>query len=273
MPTTKAETSEPTRPVTLPDFARWKAQGRPISVLTAYDFPTARLLDEGGVDCLLVGDSLGTAVQGHETTLPVTLDQMVYHTEMVARAARRALVVADLPFMSYQPSVTDAVRAAGRLLKETRCRAVKLEGGRAFAPTISALVNAGIPVMGHIGLMPQSVHRLGGYKVQRDQEALLDDARAVADAGAFAVVLECIPAPLAIEVTKAIAVPTIGIGAGVGCDGQVLVLHDLLGMLDSFQPRFARKYAELATTIRDAARAYVDDVTHRRFPTDRESFS
>jgi len=273
MPTTKADHPETSKPVTIPDFARWKNQGRPISVLTAYDFTFARLLDEAGVDCLLVGDSLGTTVQGHETTLPVTLDQMVYHTEMVARGAHRAFVVADLPFMSYQPSVSDALRAAGRLLKETRCRAVKLEGGRAFAPTISALVDAGIPVMGHIGLMPQSVHRLGGYKVQRDQEALLADARAVADAGAFAMVLECVPADLARAVSEAVSVPTIGIGAGVGCDGQVLVLHDMLGLLDSFRPKFARRYAELASSVRDAARAYVDDVKHRRFPSDAESFS
>ncbi len=265
--------TESTRPVTILDFARWKTQARPISVLTAYDYTTARLLDDAGVDCLLVGDSLGTAVQGHETTLPVTLDQMVYHAEMVARAALRALVVSDLPFLSYQTSTSDAIRAAGRILKETRCRAVKLEGGRSMAPTIRALVEAGIPVMGHVGLMPQSVHRTGGYKVQRDPQRLKGDAQAVAEAGAFGLVLECVPAILAREVTRDLAIPTIGIGAGPDCDGQVLVVHDLLGLLDGFHPKFARRYADLASMIRQAARSYVDDVAARRFPDESESFT
>ena len=272
-PTAKTEPAEPARPVTIPDFGRWKTQARPISMLTAYDFPTSKLLDEGGVDCLLVGDSLGTVIQGHETTLPVTLDQIVYHAEMVARAARRALVVADLPFMSYQCSIADALRSAGRILKETRCRAVKLEGGQSFAPTIRALVEAGIPVMAHVGLLPQSVHQIGGYKVQRDRDTLMDDARAVADAGAFAVVFECVPAPLAREVSQSLEIPTIGIGAGNGCDGQVLVTHDLLGLIDGFRPRFARQYADLATIIREAAYTYVSDVKDRSFPSEKESFS
>src|SRR5215208_334855 len=204
--------------VTPPDLARWKQQGRKISVLTAYDFTTARLLDEAGVDCLLVGDTLGMVVQGHDTTLRVTLDQMAYHVEMVARASRRALVVADLPFLTYQASSEQAILSAGRFLKETECRAVKLEGGRRMAATIRALVEAGIPVMGHVGLTPQSVRRLGGYKVQRDAEAIVADALAVADAGAFAVVLECIPSEVAARVTSEVPIPTIGIGAGPDCD-------------------------------------------------------
>jgi 3-methyl-2-oxobutanoate hydroxymethyltransferase len=259
-------------PVTLPDFARWKAEGRPISVLTAYDFTFARLLDEAGVDVLLVGDTLGMVVQGHPSTLPVTLDQMVYHAEMVARAARRAFVVADLPFLSYQPSVERAMLAAGRLLKETRASAVKLEGGRTVAPTIRALVEAGIPVMGHVGLQPQSVLALGGYKVQRDAGAVLDDARAVAEAGAFAVVVECVPAEAAGAITRALPIPTIGIGAGPECDGQVLVTPDLLGLFQGFRPRFVRRYAELGSAVREAARAYVADVAGRTFPDESESF-
>jgi 3-methyl-2-oxobutanoate hydroxymethyltransferase len=261
-----------TRPVTIPDFAAWKLQRRPISVLTAYDFPTARLLDGAGVDCLLVGDSLGTVIQGWETTLRVTLDQMIYHAEMVARAARRALVVADLPFMTYQVSPRQALRSAGRLLKETNCQAVKLEGGRSMARTISALVQAGIPVMGHVGLQPQAVRRLGGHKVQRSSEGILTDAQAVAEAGAFAVVLECIPSSLATRITDQVAIPTIGIGAGPRCDGQVLVVHDMLGLIEQFRPKFVRHYAELGPQIRAAVAAYVADVAEGRFPGELESF-
>src|SRR5262245_33930052 len=209
--------------VTLPDFAGWKQQGRKISVLTAYDFPTARLLDSAGVDCLLVGDTLGMVVQGWETTLRVTVDQMVYHTEMVARAARRALVVADLPFLSYQASPEQAILSAGRFLKETGCQAVKLEGGRRMAATIAALVDAEIPIMAHVGLTPQSVRRIGGYKVQRNADAIIADAEAVAEAGAFSLVLECVPANVAARITESLPIPTIGIGAGPYCDGQVLV--------------------------------------------------
>jgi 3-methyl-2-oxobutanoate hydroxymethyltransferase len=259
-------------PVTIPDFARWKQLGRKISVLTAYDFITGKLLDEAGVDCLLVGDSLGTVVQGWETTLRVTLDQMVYHAEMVARAARRALVVADLPFGSYQASPEQAVMSSTRFLKETRCQAVKLEGGRRAAATIRALVEAEIPVMGHVGLTPQSVHKLGGFKVQRDGDRIADEARAVAEAGAFAIVLECVPSVVAAGITAELPIPTIGIGAGPQCDGQVLVVHDLLGLFESFRPRFARRYAELATTVRDAVARYVDDVAGGRFPSDEESY-
>jgi 3-methyl-2-oxobutanoate hydroxymethyltransferase len=260
------------RPVTIPDFLAWKSQKRRISVLTAYDYPTARLLDGAGVDCLLVGDSLGTVIQGWETTLRVTIDQMVYHAEMVARAARRALVVADLPFLSYQVSPRQALRSAGRLLKETNCQAVKLEGGRAIAPTIKGLVEAGIPVMGHVGLQPQAVRRLGGHKVQRSTDEILADAQAVAGAGAFAVVLECIPSSLAARITDKLSIPTIGIGAGPHCDGQVLVIHDMLGLIEQFRPKFVRHYAELAQQVRAAAAAYVADVAEGRFPGDVESF-
>src|SRR3954470_1554972 len=207
-------TAEPV--VTLPDFARWKQQGRKIVVLTAYDFTAARLLDAAGVDCLLVGDTLGMVVQGWDTTLRVTLDQMVYHAEMVARAARRALVVADLPFLSYQASAESAILSAGRFLKETNCRAVKLEGGRRMAATIRAMVEADIPVMGHVGLTPQSVRRLGGFKVQRDEDEIVADARAVAEAGAFSLVLECIPADVAARITAELPIATVGIGAGPG---------------------------------------------------------
>ncbi len=260
------------RPVTIPDFAAWKKQGRKISVLTVYDHPIARLLDAGGVDCLLVGDSMGTTVHGRETTLGVTLDQVIYHAEMVARAATRALVVADLPFLSYQVSRRQAIRSAGRVLKETRCQAVKLEGGRRVANTIEAVVQAEIPVMGHVGLTPQSIRRLGSYKVQRDLDALRADAHAVAEAGAFSIVVECVPADVAARITEELPVPTIGIGAGPGCDGQVLVLHDMLGLLGDFRPRFARRYIDLGEAIRTAAATYVRDVRSGNFPGDGESF-
>jgi 3-methyl-2-oxobutanoate hydroxymethyltransferase len=260
------------RPVTIPDFAAWKSQRRRISMLTAYDFPTARLLDAANVDCLLVGDSMGTVVQGWETTLKVTLDQVVYHAEMVARAARRALVVADLPFMSYQVSPRQALRSAGRILKETNCQAVKLEGGTRMSATIRALVDAGIPVMGHVGLQPQTVRTLGGHKVQRSGEEILADARAAAGAGAFAVVLECIPSSVAARITEQLPIPTIGIGAGPHCDGQVLVIHDMLGLIEQFRPRFVRHYAELGQQIRAAVAAYVADVAEGRFPGEVESF-
>ena len=259
-------------PVILPDFASWKGQGRKISMLTAYDFAMARLLDDAGVDCLLVGDTLGMVVQGHDTTLPVTLDQMIYHTEMVARGSSRAFVIGDLPFLSYHVSIPDAIRSAGRFLKETRCGAVKLEGGVTMAPTIRALVEAGIPVMGHVGLKPQAVKALGGFKVDRDAPATRADALAVAEAGAFAIVLECVPATVAAEITAELKIPTIGIGAGPGCDGQVLVTPDLLGLFEGFRPRFVRRYADLADSIRRAAAAYVADVASGGFPSEAESF-
>jgi 3-methyl-2-oxobutanoate hydroxymethyltransferase len=261
-----------TTPVTIPDFARWKAEKRKISVLTAYDYTMGRLLDASGVDCLLVGDSLGMVVQGRTTTLGVTLDQMIYHAEMVARAASRAIVVADLPFGTYHASAEQAIASATRFLKETQCQAVKLEGGQRSAAIIRALVEADIPVMGHVGMTPQSVRRLGGFKVQRDGQEILDDAHAVAEAGAFAMVLECIPSEIAAKVTAEVPIATIGIGAGAGCDGQVLVTPDMLGLFESFRPRFVRRYADLIEPVRVAVRQYVEDVQAGRFPSDGESF-
>jgi 3-methyl-2-oxobutanoate hydroxymethyltransferase len=258
--------------VVIPDFATWKRQGRKISVLTAYDYPMARLFDAAGVDCLLVGDSMGTTVQGRDTTLGVTLEQTIYHAEMVARAARRALVVADMPFLSYQVSRRQAIRSSGKIVKQTNCQAVKLEGGQRMAATIKAVVEAEIPVMAHIGLTPQSIRRLGSYKVQRAEDLLHTDALAVAEAGAFAVVLECVPAEIASSITAKLSIPTIGIGAGNGCDGQVLVMHDMLGLLEGSRPRFARLYADLGETIRSAAENYVRDVKNGTFPGSNESF-
>jgi 3-methyl-2-oxobutanoate hydroxymethyltransferase len=260
------------QPVTIPDFLKWKAERRRIAVLTAYDFPTARLLDASGVDCILVGDSLGTVVQGWETTLRVTIDQIIYHAEMVARASRRALVVADLPFLSYQVSPRQALKSAGRVLKETNCQAVKLEGGRKMAATIRAVVDADIPVMGHVGLRPQAIRRLGAYKVQRSTDEIMDDAQAVAESGAFAVVLECIPREMAAKITAQLTIPTIGIGAGPHCDGQVLVYHDMLGITDGHRPKFVRQYADLGQQIKAAVAGYVADVGEGRFPGETESF-
>lgn len=233
--------------ITPPDLARWKQEGRKVSMLTAYDYPTARLLDDAGVDCLLVGDTVGMVVQGHSTTLRVTMDQMVYHVEMVARAARRALVVADMPYLSYQVSPAQAIESAGRFLKETECRAVKLEGGRALCRHHSCPGRGrragGRPYRAH----PQSVRRLGGFKVQRDIDEILADARAVADAGAFALVLECIPSELAAQITRELPIVTIGIGAGPHCDGQVLVTPDLVGLFEGFRPSSFDAMLNLAT--------------------------
>lgn len=266
-------TSTPSRaPVTVLDFARWKAERRRIAMLTAYDHTMARLLDMAGVDVLLVGDSLGMVVQGRTSTLGVTLDQMVYHAEMVARGAEAAFVVADLPFGSYNGGPEQAVASATRFLKETQVGAVKLEGGRRMAATIRALVDADIPVMGHVGLTPQSIRRLGGFRVQRDEEQILADARAVADAGAFAVVLECVPTPIAARATRDLPIPTIGIGAGPECDGQVLVSPDLLGLYQGHRPKFVRQYAAVGDQIVQAATSYVADVRSGRFPTQAESF-
>jgi 3-methyl-2-oxobutanoate hydroxymethyltransferase len=256
--------------MTVPRFTAAQAAGRKLAVLTAYDFPTAALLDEAGVDALLVGDTLGMVVQGKFTTLPVTLDQMIYHGEMVARAAKRSLVIVDLPFMSYQVSPQQAVENAGRVLKETLAPCVKLEGGVGQAATIAALTTADIPVVAHVGLKPQSVHMLGGMnKVQRDRQRLLEDAHAATEAGAFAIVLELIPIEIAAEITASLPIPTIGIGAGPHCDGQVLVTPDMLGMTAGFSPRFLKRYASLHDTIRDAATAYVNDVRGGVFPTEQ----
>jgi len=267
------------RKVTVPQILKRK-DSDPIVALTAYDFPFGRIVDQAGVDVILVGDSLGMVVQGLETTLPVTMDEIVYHCRMVARARQRALLVADLPFLSYQVSVTEAVANAGRLIKEGAAEAVKLEGGIGVADTIRTLSRVDIPVMGHIGLTPQSVHRMGGHKVQGrrrggkagDRERVVDDALAVEEAGAFAVVLEGIPVDLAAEITGRLSIPTIGIGAGPHCDGQILVLHDVLGLCDQFAPKFAKRYAELWTAAGEAVSAYVDEVRSRQFPTEAHSF-
>jgi 3-methyl-2-oxobutanoate hydroxymethyltransferase len=252
--------------ITVPKFTAMKSAGRKISMITAYDFPLAELLDSTGVEGILVGDSLGMVVQGQPTTLPVTLDEMIYHATLVGRAVKRALVVVDMPFLSYHLGPHRAIENAGRVLKETGCPAVKLEGGQHQADVIAALVDAGIPVMAHCGLRPQSVHRLGGYRVQRDRSQLLADARAAAQAGAFAMVLECIPADIAAEITAAVPIPTIGIGAGAGCDGQVLVLHDMLGLTAGNLPRHVKQYADLRASIARAVVQYRDEVRSGEFP-------
>jgi 3-methyl-2-oxobutanoate hydroxymethyltransferase len=272
-----AKTSQPESPqrpqrMTVPKFAALKGSGRKIAMVTAYDYPFARLVDEAGVEAVLVGDSMSMVVQGHENTLPVTLNEMIYHAEMVGRAVTRALVVVDMPFPSFHLGKYKAIENAGRILKETRCQAVKLEGGVDQAETIAALVSAGIPVMAHCGLRPQNVHQLGGYRVQRDEEALMNDARAAADAGAFAMVLECIPAGLAARITEAVSIPTIGIGAGKDCDGQVLVLHDILGLTTDYSPRFVKAYADLKTTVVHAVRNYRDEVRTGEFPGAEHTF-
>ena len=262
--------------VTIHTLRQMKQRGERIAMLTCYDASFARLLDESHVDILLVGDSLGMVIQGHDTTLPVTLDEVIYHTRAVARGAARAHVVGDMPFMSYQTSTEAALAAAGRLVKEGGAHSVKLEGGAQHAELVSRLVACGIPVMGHIGLTPQSFHQLGGFKIQGREsgaaERLIADARALEEAGAYAVVLEGIPAEIAEQITAALSIPTIGIGAGAGCDGQVLVIYDLLGMNDSFKPRFVRTYEKLGTRIRTAVDAYVADVRDGAFPSEAESF-
>lgn len=258
--------------LTVPKFVDLKSESRKITLLTAYDFTMAKILDQAGVDAILVGDSMSMVVQGHENTLPVTLDEMIYHAEMVGRAVEKALVIVDMPFPCYHLGVEKAIENGGRILKQSRCQAVKLEGGADQADTIAGLVSAGIPVMAHVGLRPQSVHQLGGYKVQRDREQLLSDARAAQQAGAFSIVLECIPAPIAAEISRELSIPTIGIGAGVDCDGQVLVINDLLGMTTDFVPRFVRPYANLQETINDAVTRYCDDVRDGKFPSEKETF-
>lgn len=258
--------------VTTKTLLRMREKKEPITMLTAYDYPTAKMLDEAGVDCLLVGDSLAMVVQGHENTLPVTLDQMIYHAEMVARAARRALVIVDIPFPEGQIEIERTVNAAARILKETKASAVKLEGGAEQAMRIEAMVTAGIPVMAHVGLRPQTVHLQGGYRVERNFDRLVTDARAAEAAGAFSVLMECVPADAAKKVTEALRIPTIGIGAGPHADGQVLVLHDILGIHTGYLPRFVRSYGTIADEIKSAVEQYCEDVRQRRFPSDEHSF-
>ncbi len=265
-----------TRRVTTADIRAMKRRGEPIVMLTAYDFPSARLAEEAGVPMLLVGDTLGMVVLGYETTLPVTMEEMLHHVKAVVRGTKRSLVVADMPFMSYQTGPEDALRSAGRFMQEGGAHAVKLEGGVTVAATVRRIADAGIPVMGHIGLTPQSVHQFGGWKVQGKTHQgairLMNDALALEQAGAFAVVLELVPAPLSALISKRLRIPTIGIGAGVGCDGQVQVFHDLLGLFEAFVPKHTKRYAQIGAIAREAIAAYAADVRERRFPTEEQSF-
>ncbi len=263
--------------ISIHKLKEWKAQGQRFAMLTAYDYPSARLVEQAGVPVILVGDSLGSVVLGYDSTVPVTIDDVVYHTRAVARATSRAIIVGDMPFMSYQASPDDAMRNAGRLLQEGGATAVKLEGGTHVVPLVRRMVECGIPVMGHLGLTPQSVNQFGGHRVQGRTPAaaarLINDARALEEAGAFAIVLETIPAPLAKMVTERITVPTIGIGAGPHCDGQVQVFHDLLGIYDDCRPlKHAKRYANLGETIRNAVREYATEVEQCAFPTAEHSF-
>lgn len=262
---------------TVSTFREQKAKGEKISMLTAYDYSTAKLMDEAGINGILVGDSLGMVMLGYEDTLPVTMEDMIHHTAAVCRGAKNTLVVGDMPFMSYQVSVEEAVYNAGRLMKEGRCQAVKLEGGASVCPQIRAITNASIPVMAHIGLTPQSINAFGGFKVQgKSEEAakkLLEDAKAVEEAGAFAVVLECVPAKLAELISKSISIPTIGIGAGAGCDGQILVYQDMLGLFSDFTPKFVKKYANVGEMMTQAFRDYIADVQEGSFPALEHTFA
>jgi 3-methyl-2-oxobutanoate hydroxymethyltransferase len=264
------------RPLTVLDLVSMKAAGRRIVVLTCYDAVFARLLEQADVDMLLVGDSLNQVLAGHETTLSTTLDQMIYHAAAVRRGSRRALVFVDLPFLTYQISIPEAIRNAGRVLQESGVHGVKLEGGRHMAETVAALVQRGIPVIGHLGLTPQSVHALGGYRVQgrdqKDADRLLEDARALEAAGASAIVLELVPAALADRISRALTIPTIGIGADAHCDGQVLVLHDMLGLNEQFAPKFLKHYGRLADTVREAVRNYAAEVREGKYPGKEHSF-
>jgi 3-methyl-2-oxobutanoate hydroxymethyltransferase len=258
--------------ITLTTLYKMKGKKEKIVAMTAYDYPFARIADEAGIHIILVGDSLGMVVQGESSTLPVTMDEMIYHTRMVSRAAGHALIIGDMPFMSYQAGRQDAITNAGRFLKEAGAAAIKLEGGAAVSQTIKAISDAGIPVQAHIGLTPQSVHQMGGYKVQRDDERLMADALEVEAAGAFSVVLEGIPSDISEKITKALSIPTIGIGAGPHCDGQILVLHDLLGLNPVRIPKFAKKYADLGKKARDGIKNYIDEVQKGKFPTDEHCY-
>jgi 3-methyl-2-oxobutanoate hydroxymethyltransferase len=270
-----SKSAQERKKVTTLSLARKKAQNQPVTMLTAYDYPTALAIDRAGIDSILVGDSLGMVVLGYENTLPVTMEDMIHHCQAVARGARYALLIGDMPFMSYQASVNEAVQNAGRFLKEGGMDAVKLEGGRERLPAIEAIISAGIPVQGHLGLTPQSVHLLGGFRAQGKTAAaarkLIEDAHALQEAGCFSLVLETIPARLARLLSERLEIPTIGIGAGVGCDGQVLVTHDLLGLFERFTPRFVKKYADLHNEMAQAFVAYKADVESNTFPAEEHS--
>jgi 3-methyl-2-oxobutanoate hydroxymethyltransferase len=268
--------SAETRPLSVLDLTAMKAAGRRIVMLTCYDAAFARLLEQADVDVLLVGDSLNQVLAGHETTLSTTLDQMIYHAAAVRRGSRRALVFVDLPFLTYQVTISEAIRNAGRVLQEAGVHGVKLEGGSPMADTVRALVERGIPVIGHLGLTPQSVHALGGYRVQgreeKSAERLMASAKALEDAGACAIVLELVPSSLAARISKSLTIPTIGIGAGGQCDGQVLVLHDMLGLNEQFAPKFLKHYAKLGDTVRTAVRTFASEVREGKYPAEEHSF-
>jgi len=261
---------------TILDIKKMNVQGEKISVLTAYDYGMASILDESDIDIILVGDSLGMVVLGYDTTLPVTMEDMLHHTKAVSRAAQNALIVADMPFLSYQISPATALANAGRFLQEANAQAVKLEGGREYAETVQKIVSAGIPVMAHLGLTPQSIHQIGGYKVQGKKEdaarKIIEEAKILEEAGAFSLVLECIPEGLASEITHSLTIPTIGIGAGVNCDGQVLVINDMLGIYERFTPKHVKKYANLNLEIKKAVKTYIAEVKHGTFPDNEHSF-
>ncbi|KUO43357.1 MAG: 3-methyl-2-oxobutanoate hydroxymethyltransferase [Hadesarchaea archaeon YNP_N21] len=263
--------------VTVETFSEKKAKGEKITILTAYDYPTAKLIDEAGIDAILVGDSLANVILGHENTLAVTVDEMIHHTKAVARATKRALLIGDLPFLSYQTSAEDAIRNAGRLIKEGHAEAVKVEGGSGVMDKIQAILNAGIPVMGHLGLTPQWIHQFGGFKVRgkttEAAKAIVRDAELLEQAGVFSIVLECVPWQLAKLITELVSVPTIGIGAGPYCDGQVLVLHDILGLSDKFTPKFVKQYAQLNEAIKKALAEFLGEVRGGKFPSLEQSYS
>lgn len=262
--------------ITIHDLLKKKTEKKKITMLTAYDYPFARIVDEAGIDGIIVGDSVAMVMQGLENTLPVTMDEMIYHTRIVARAVKNSMVISDLPFMSYQISIEDAVRNAGRFLKEAGATAVKIEGGAEVAEHIKAMTRSDIPVMAHIGLTPQSIHRMGGYKVQgRTKEAaerLLEEAHVAEDAGAFSIILEAIPVDLAARITEELSIPTIGIGAGLSCDGQVLVLHDVIGLFERFLPKFAKRYINMKDEVLRAIRTFKEEVENGLFPADEHSF-
>jgi 3-methyl-2-oxobutanoate hydroxymethyltransferase len=261
---------------TVADFKAAKISGEKLTMLTAYDYSFARLVDSSGIDSILVGDSLGNVIMGLPDTLSVTMDVMIHHTRAVSRGVKEALLVGDMPFMSYQVSVSEAVTNAGRLLKEGRAQAVKLEGGKVVAPQIKAITEASIPVMGHIGLTPQAINALGGFKVQGKNEEtinkLLEDAKAVEEAGAFSVVIECVPSEVGALITKSLSIPTIGIGAGIDCDGQILVYHDLIGLFEDFTPKFVKRYLEGGELIKNSFKAFVEDVKSKKFPGPEHCF-
>ncbi len=262
--------------ITTKSLSLMKKKGIKITALTAYDFITAKLLDEAGIDLILVGDSLSNVFQGNDTTLPVTMDEMIYHTKAVTKGVSRAMVIVDMPFMSYQLSIDEGFRNAGRIMKETHAGGVKLEGGKRVAETVMKITEAGIPVMGHVGLTPQSIHLFGSYrergKNKEEADEIIRDAKVLEEAGAFAIVLEKIPAALSKKITSSVSIPTIGIGAGIHCDGQILVTPDMLGLNEEFHPRFVRKYGKLADAISQAVKQYVTDIRKSEFPSDVESY-